>query len=150
MAGIDLGERRSTPDDLWIPVTREQVRDWRKNLPNGWRRETTVERRPIAEHIHSEDDTVAMEGGGRDWRTLKPLEGRDTVSKMAADILGWARENPDLFMERVRFLKQQGQMQHLTDEQAANDLMGLCRKLAEDSARRVYERQGWLNPVVVR
>ena len=146
MAGIDLGERRSTPDDLWVPVSREQVRDWRKNLPKGWRRETDAVHRPMDERVEAQGDQVTLTSS----RPTKPKEARDTVAEMARDIAAWARSNPDRFMERVKFLKQQGQMDHLTDEQAANDLLALAEKLARDSARRVYEVQGYLNPVEIR
>lgn len=144
MAGIDLGGRRSTPDDLWIPLSREEVRTWRKQLPRGWRRETTTEHRRIAEQARTHDGEQAELTV---QKPVKPREGRETVAIVARDILEWARANPDLMMERVRFLKQQGQMEHLTDDEAVAQLSALAEKLARSSAERVYSIQGYNTPV---
>lgn len=89
------------------------------------------------EHVEANDDgSVTLDRPAPE----KIREARDTVEIAAKEMIAWITEDRSQFMHRVRMLKELGNFQHLTDEQAAETLWALCHEVAQKDAQRVYAR----------
>lgn len=136
---------------VWRVGTPEVFAAWRErrraNLLNTDGR-VIVNEYDVANHVGWEQaDTL-------DGRTAvmerpapeKPEEPRKTAEALTRDfidqMLWWAKHAPDTYMHRIRVMKEQGGLGHLTDEQAAEQVHLLCRKVAEADAKRGYETLG--------
>jgi hypothetical protein len=133
--------------ELWRPVSADDVKRWRSNLPAGWRRETSTIR-SNAPTAHAVDgDTAFLEPPAQP----KPMEGRAAVDAVARDLLEWVKAGKDseAVKAKVRQVKAAGGLQHLSDDEAAQQLVDLAVKMARESVERVYAREGRNRPVSI-
>ena len=73
-----------------------------------------------------------------DARVVVDLNTRDLIEQMRI----WAKHDPDLFLKKVKLMKQTAGLGHLTDEQAALEVNELCRKLAQADTEMVWQKRG--------
>lgn len=133
----------------WKHVSQFEIDDWRKKTQEklATKRGTRYEYN-TAYHTGFEQGTPEEARTGTATMTAPTAAGirqhRDTVEESARSMISWVQsDTKDEFMHRVRILKKAGNFSHLTDEQAAEQLWTICRKLAEESAKRVYDRDGY-------
>ncbi len=144
------------PVEAWKYVSQEDIDDWRKKVKKNiqtrknWRWEYNTAHHTGLERAETNPDGSARITAPKSATSIR--QHRDTAEVAAESMVRWAKENKNQFMHRVRILKRQGNFVHLTDEQAAERLWEICRKLAEESAQRVYARDGydsrfWKDPI---
>lgn len=73
----------------------------------------------------------------RDPRELTDLLTHEVLAK---HMLYMARYAPDAYIRKIREYKQTAGWGHLTDEQAADQVVELCQKLAQATAQKVVEK----------
>lgn len=136
---------------VWRAAAPERVREWRerahKNLMNNDGRAVTFE--DITAHHMDWPDADVDDAGNPVMEkpaSEKPRQGREVVEMVSKDLvdqmLWWAKHDPELFRKKVRLMKQTSGMSHLTDDQAAEQVHGLCRKIAEAEVAEVHETTG--------
>lgn len=132
----------------WKHVSQSEIDDWREKARNdvATKRGTRLEYN-TAYHTNIPQGTAEEARTGTATMSAQTAAGirqhRDTVEESARSMISWVQDSKDQFMHRVRMLKRAGNFTHLTDEEAASQLWEICRKLAEDSAKRVYSRDGY-------
>lgn len=132
----------------WRHVSQADIDEWRRKVREdlATKKGTRFEYNQ-AYHTGFEQGTPEEISSGQATLTAKTATGirqhRDTVEESARQMISWVRDTPSEFMHRVRILKAAGNFSHLTDEQAAAQLWEICQKLATESARRVYGRDGY-------
>lgn len=129
--------------DTWRSISSDEIKRWRDEARRkvaqnpGHRWEYNTAHRQGLEYQAPDQpggDQVTMERP----RPERIREARDTVEVATREMISWVTEDRAQFMHRVRMLKQMGNFQHLTDEQAAEQLWNLCYELSQADAKRVY------------
>ena len=113
----------------------------------GWEPPVGAERLTSRDTVLLEKPTPAKP---EDPRVVVDQMTRDTVSQW----LEWRRSNPDLFWRRIAELRR---LPHLSgyksDEQLADDLVSVCRKIEESEAQATYKKRkltgGWGGAVIL-
>lgn len=136
--------------ETWRHVSQDDIRRWRQKVKTnlatkpGHRYEYDTAFRQGLDRVEpNADGSVTLEAPTRE----RIREARETVEVAAREMAEWIREDRTQFMHRVRMLKQMGNMQHLTDEEAAEKVWNLCVEIAQKDARRVYEIEHGIKPV---
>ena len=136
---------------VWRAADSERLNDWRtkahRNLQNREGRIVTFEDRTAhhADWEYVDRDQygnpvmeVAKAEKPEESRTVVDLNTRDLIDQM----LVWAKHQPELFRKKIALMKQSSGMTHLTDDEAAERVHDLCRKIAEDDTQRVFKGRG--------
>ncbi len=120
---------------LWQPIGEDEIKDWRKRLPEGHVREDRV-------GTHASYDTVEAEG---DQVTLTQnpvsMAGAAIPREVAEDIFGqiynWATSNRQAYQLMVKIMRQNNPAEfgHLSDD----ELEAKIKQHAQDAARKAVE-----------
>lgn len=132
----------------WKHVPQSEIDAWRDKVKEDLKtKKGTRYEYNTAHHTDLTPGTPEEIKSGTATMTAPTAAGirqhRETVEVATQSMISWVRDSPDEFMHRVRILKRRGNFSHLTDEEAASRLWEICQKLAEDSAKRVYARDGY-------
>lgn len=132
-------------------VGTEEIREWRKRLAPGAVREVPVQLHHAGWEQASTEDGVnaTLAADDKPRRTfVEPSEiiDRNTVV-MLAELHRLKAMSESAFLDRVRRIKEFAGWDHLTDEQAADQLAALAAKIAAMVAEPMYHKMGKLRPV---
>jgi hypothetical protein len=131
-------------------ATADELTDWRNKvrLDLGNREHRRIE----YQNDFSTDksiDVVDRDGAGNPIieRPVpsKPREPRELTDLLTHEVLAkhmlfMATHAPDAYMRKIREYRQMAGWGHMTDEQAADQVVELCRKLAQATAQKVVEK----------
>lgn len=129
--------------DLWRPVTRDELKEWRRNLPKGWRREVGTIYSNAPRVTPHEGDSAFVE------RPAPPkiMEGKEAVAAVYADTMAWVnRVGVD---EAALQLMAADKASHLSFEEAKAQIKALAEKVSRASVERVYAREGHNRAIIV-
>ncbi len=132
--------------DTWRHVSRKDLADWRSKVKDdlrtkrGTRYEYNTARTKGLDLVGTNDDGSATVSSKS---AVGIRSHRETTEIVAQEMAAWIKESRGSFMGRIRMLKQMGNFQHLTDEDAASRMWELCQKVAQSDVKRVYRRDGY-------
>lgn len=129
--------------ELFRPIEPDELREWRRNLPKGWRREVATITSNAPKNTPHVGDEAIVERPARP----RPMEGRQAVEAVYRDTMEWLRRvGVD---EAARQLVASGRASHLSVDEAKAQIKGLLEKDARASVERVYAREGRNRAVIL-
>ena len=137
--------------DTWRHVSSQDLTDWRSKVKNdlrtkrGTRYEYNTARTKGLEPVGVNEDGSATVSSPS---SSGIRSHRETTEIVAQEMVSWIQESRDSFMGRIRMLKQMGNFQHLTDEDAASvsGLTGQTFVQHQSVAAHVEERRQRYGP----
>ena len=137
--------RRKTTDlepGVWHEVAPTRIKEWRKVLPKGAVREVSTGRRdlPTVDLVDADTGSVSA-APRRTW--VEPREAIEIhVADFLADLQKLKAASDTAYLDRIRKLRQMAGWDHLTDEQAADQILVLAEKVAQIVTEPVYQKKG--------
>lgn len=127
---------------VWHEVTSDRMASWRKSLSKGAIRESSTGRRNLEHVEHAEGDTATVSAAPRrSW-----VEPREAIEIHVADFLRDLQKlkaaSDSAYLDRIRKLRQMAGWNHLTDEEAADQVLALAEKVATIVTEPVYQKKG--------
>ncbi|MDH5294141.1 MAG: hypothetical protein OEW91_10705 [Acidimicrobiia bacterium] len=135
----------NTPEPgVWHEVSSDQVRDWRRSLGKGVVRQDSIGRRNLQPVDAAHGDSGAVSATPRrSW--VEPREVIDNhVTSFLTDLHRLKGISESAFLDRVRKLRAMAGWDHLSDEEAADQLAALAEKVATAITEPVYQKMGKL------
>ena len=127
---------------VWRDISGDELKAWRRKLGKGQIREVSTGRRNLQTVDHQEGDTATVSAPPvnprRDVRQVVDIHTQD----MLIELHELKSRSESAFLDRVRKLKTMAGWDHLTDEQAADQLAGLAEKVAIAVTAPVVAQKG--------
>lgn len=138
------------PDDDRIePMDNAAVKQWRRELPAGWRRQPLVT-------VKRESPTVAGDGDQAEVEApasgpVQPEIPRVVADQVFADIYRWAQSSPEAFRIVTAMVRKHNPdaHKHLSDEQMMNLIKTWATEQGQNATASVYEKNNWAKPATL-
>jgi hypothetical protein len=119
----------------WEPISQEEVKRWRRELPRGHQREYNTAFTKGLDQTESEGDVATIEN-----RSGPPVidDARKVVNDLKTIAIRWAKEYPDAVVKMMRASNPEA-FKHRTDEEVARMITEHYETLIEEVTRDVYQ-----------
>ena len=128
---------------LWTPIGEKEIKERRRNLPEGHTRETNAARHtgPGWDQVETADDSVTFEADSTPF--VHPLTERETAEEVYGMIWKWAQTNPDAYQLAIQVMKAHNPdaYSHMSNDELQTELQTHAENAARKSTEAVYEKR---------
>ena len=131
-------------DNPWEPMNGQQVRDWRRNLPKGYRRQPIVTMQRADMTADSDDGQTALVES-EPKAPIKPAMPRDVAEEVYGMVWGAVSESRESLQKYARILRSSYPEQYgtMSDDEIKADIERHYRQTARAIVEDLYRDKGY-------
>ena len=127
---------------LWTPIGEKEIKEKRRNLPEGHVRETNTARHTGQgwDQVASDGDTVTFESESAPF--VHPLMERDVAEQVFGMMWTFAQSGPEQYQLAIQIMKNSNPVaySHMSNDELATILQTHAEDAARKSTETVYEK----------
>ena len=127
---------------LWTPIGEKEIKEKRKNLPEGHIRETNTARHTGQgwDQVASDGDTVTFEAEATPF--VHPTMERDVAEEVYGMIWTWAQTSPEAYQIAIQIMRNSNPdaFGHMSNDELQTELQSHAEAAARKSTETVYEK----------
>lgn len=134
------------PDDRITPMDNGEVKQWRRSLRPGWRRQPIVTVQRESPKVTGDGDQAEVEVTPS--KVTQPETPRVVAEQVYGDIYRWAQSSPEAYRVVTAMVRRRNPDAHqnLTDEQMMNRIKVWATEQGQKATATVYEQNKWTKP----
>lgn len=131
-----------TSKSLWTPITEDEVKEWRRDLPKGHMREFNTAHTTLPQDDVDVDGDEVTVSTPKVQQIAQAAPPREVAEEIFGQVWKWATKNPDAFKLMAQIVRNSypAEYSHMSQDELEAKIKEHAEAAARKATEQVYEK----------